>query len=126
VSVDEIERAFRGDTAAPAHARNFVVDVLGLWGRPDLIDDAMLIVSELSTNAVLHGRSEFVVQLRRNGSNVRIEVIDDSGHEPLPATAEQLATSGRGLSLIAALSQSWGFDLIADGKSVWAELSATV
>jgi two-component sensor histidine kinase len=119
-------QAFAGDTAAPAHARLFVVDVLSKWGRPDLIDDAVLVVSELATNSVLHGRSEFIVQLRRSRSNVRVEVVDDSTNAPTPTNAPQFATSGRGLSLVEAVSQQWGFDRIDHGKSVWAEFDATV
>jgi anti-sigma regulatory factor (Ser/Thr protein kinase) len=123
---DRAVQAFAGDTAAPGHARLFVVNVLTRWGRPDLIDDAVLVASELATNAVIHCRSQFLVQLRRNGSNVRIEVIDDSSREPVPTVAGQLATSGRGLSLVEAVSRDWGFDLIDPGKAVWAEFDATV
>lgn len=117
---------FAGETADPAHARLFVVDVLSRWGRPDLIDDAVLVVSELATNAVLHGHSEFAVQVRRNGGNVRLEVLDDCPRAPAPAASGQFSTSGRGLSLVAALSHHWGFDRFDRGKSVWAEFSATV
>ena len=126
VSQDWAEQAFAGVTAAPAHARMFVIDVLSKWGRSDLIDDAVLVVSELATNAVIHGRSEFSVQIRRTGSNVRLEVVDDSSHEPCPTAASQFAAGGRGLSLVAAVSREWGFDRIDDGKSVWAEFDATV
>jgi anti-sigma regulatory factor (Ser/Thr protein kinase) len=126
VSEDWAVQAFAGVTAAPAHARMFVIDVLSKWGRPDLIDDAVLVVSELATNAVIHGRSPFSVQMRRVGSNVRLEVVDDCSHEPSPAAAGQLASGGRGLSLVAAVSRDWGFDRVDDGKSVWAEFDATV
>jgi anti-sigma regulatory factor (Ser/Thr protein kinase) len=127
VSSDWAVQAFAGETAAPGQARIFVIDVLSRWGRPDLIDDAILVVSELATNAVIHGRSQFSVQLRRIGSNVRVEVLDDCGHEPSPAAAPQFATGGRGLSLVAAVSRQWGFERIDDhGKSVWAEFDATV
>jgi len=126
VSRNRAVQRFAGDTASPSHARLFVVDVLTDWGRRDLIDDAVLVVSELATNAVLHGRSEFSVQLRRTNSNVRIEVVDDCANTPTPSDAGHFATSGRGLSLVDAVSQQWGFDRIDDGKSVWAEFGATV
>ena len=126
VSRDGAAQSFPAETAAPARARLFVVDVLSHWGRPDLIDDAMLVVSELATNAVVHCQSRFSVQLQRCGSQVRVEVVDESGRAPAPGSAGQFATSGRGLSLVEAVSQDWGFERIDSGKSVWAELGATV
>ena len=92
-------------------------------GLDPICDDARLITSELSANAVLHARTNFGVTLRSDGSGyLRIEVRDHNGHMSSPAAPRQDATSGRGLLIVGALAASWGTQPDGDGKVVWAEL----
>jgi anti-sigma regulatory factor (Ser/Thr protein kinase) len=91
---------------------------------PELAEDAELVVSELTTNAALHGTPPVTVRLRV-GSGVRIEVEDAGRHLPVVLPSELDATTGRGLSLIAAVATRWGVErLSGGGKQVWAELEA--
>jgi anti-sigma regulatory factor (Ser/Thr protein kinase) len=93
---------------------------------PDLVDDALLLVSELVTNAVRHGRPD--IRLEVSVSPPGIEVAVRDGGEDLPQMSSQptpgTAESGRGLRIVDAVASAWG--VIADspppGKVVWFEL----
>jgi anti-sigma regulatory factor (Ser/Thr protein kinase) len=118
-------RHFAIDLRAPRNARRFVIATLEQWGREELVDDAALVVTELATNSVVHARSDFVVALSSAGGRVRIAVSDASPVAPiLRDTASTTGTSGRGLLLVAALTDRWGTQAIGDGKTVWAEFRA--
>ena len=117
---------FRWSGRSPAAARRFVRETLAAWGRPDLIDDAALVATELATNAVLHARSGFTIALCRGPEGtIRVAVRDASLGRPRPRRAGPLEGGGRGLRLVEALATVWGTDLLPDGKVVWAELGRT-
>jgi two-component sensor histidine kinase len=99
-----------------------VGEVLERWGRADCIDDAMLVVTELATNAVRYAASSFTVHLSRGNVTVRVAVRDDSRTAPHERLVGATATSGRGLTIVDGVSRRWGHELVADGKLVWAEL----
>lgn len=103
-------------------ARQFVRDRLSAWEATDHLDAAVLVTSELVTNAVLHARTAIQLRLIVDGSKVRIEVLDENSRLPAPAACPPDATSGRGLALISSLAATWGMDHRGDGKVVWAEL----
>lgn len=112
--------------SAVGDARRAVVSQLRAWGVLSLLDSAELVVSELVTNARLHttGPVEVAVTTIENG--VRIEVKDDAAHaEPTEGKATPEDTTGRGLTIVNALSADWGvdYDTAGGGKTVWAELS---
>jgi GAF domain-containing protein/anti-sigma regulatory factor (Ser/Thr protein kinase) len=104
-------------------ARRWVAGKLTDAGFADLVPDAELVVSELVTNALLHGAPPIAVHLDTQEDSVRVEVTDGSRHAPVPAVARHDAMTGRGLSLIAAVSRDWGIEQRSGGKAVWAELS---
>jgi len=81
-----------------------------------------LLVSEVATNALVHGAGDVRVDVRTQGGAVRIEVSDDSPEVPVPREAGPDGESGRGMALVEALSSSWGTDARADGKTVWFEV----
>jgi anti-sigma regulatory factor (Ser/Thr protein kinase) len=115
------------DPRAVRDARAWVVDALTHIGRQDLVEAARLGISELVTNAILH--AEPPIQLRLAGSKrrPRVEVHDSSLEPPMlrdmTDEARLLATVGRGLSIVAMYSQTWGAEMSAHGKVVWFEPS---
>lgn len=115
-------RSFGADISAPHLARVFVADTLHDWRCEAQLDDALLIASELATNAVIHGRADFTIQLFASGDRVRISVYDTADTAPVQVDAPALATGGRGLALVASVSSRWGCDQAAIGKTVWADL----
>jgi anti-sigma regulatory factor (Ser/Thr protein kinase) len=100
-----------------------VAGALRAWDRHDLLDDALVVISELASNAVVHARSDFVVTVTLDGGLVRLVVADVSSVAPTAAHAASTSTSGRGLALVAALTVRWGHDVHGAGKDVWAELA---
>ncbi|WP_455360849.1 ATP-binding protein [Streptomyces sp. SYSU K21746] len=98
------------------------------WGHPSLVDDAALLTSELTTNALLHGclwDRLFRVELLLTGPTLRIVVTDPKGErKPAPRTPAEGDQFGRGLLLVRALAANWGVQELTVGKAVWAELGA--
>jgi two-component sensor histidine kinase len=88
-----------------------------------MADTAGLVLSELVTNAILHARTPLVVRVRRQAGGLRLEVIDSSSAEPRRRHHSKAATTGRGLDVVEALSQSWGTEPRGEGKLVWAEIA---
>lgn len=92
--------------------------------RPELVECAELAVSELVTNALLHGEPPIQVRVRGTREHPRVEVRDGSQQAPLlPAEEDDdedvLLTFGRGLAIVARCSDAWGAEIEADGKVVW-------
>jgi hypothetical protein len=103
-----------------------VVDTCHDINRDDLIECAEFGVSELVTNAVLHGAPPIRVRVRGTWEHPRVEVIDGSTEPPiLPGTQalvgedDLLLTFGRGLNIVARCSSAWGAEIEDDGKVVW-------
>ncbi|HVF21349.1 MAG TPA: ATP-binding protein [Mycobacteriales bacterium] len=93
------------------------------WGVPeDVADDAVLVVSELATNAILHASSTVRVGLHLADEVLRVEVYDDLATRPTARDAGMDSAGGRGLHLVASLARRWGVQRLDDGKCVWAEL----
>jgi anti-sigma regulatory factor (Ser/Thr protein kinase) len=86
-------------------------------------DDALLLTSELVTNAILHGRSEVSVEVEARGEVLRISVFDENSRHPQPVEEDPDALDGRGLALVDALAQRWGVEDRRLGKVVWFELA---
>lgn len=109
---------------APARLREGLAPVLAGWGLdPDGAGDAaIMIASELVSNAVEHARTSARVTVERGPDRVRIEVRDRS---PLPLRMRRhnpYAARGRGLQVVDRLAVRWSWYADADGKTVWAEV----
>lgn len=116
-----------------ARARRWIVEACRDLGRTDLIECAELGVSELVTNAILHGESPLSIRVRGTRQHPRIEIFDASRRPPVlprePASylsmdevdEADLATSGRGLAMVAMSSIAWGASIERGGKVVWFE-----
>lgn len=107
---------------AVAIARRFVAEHCTSL-ETTLLQDAELLVSELVTNAVVHGRPSIVLQVRPDPPGIGIEVRDEGDADPLVPEEEPalVSPSGRGLRMVAALASSWGVRRSEDGpgKVVW-------
>ncbi len=111
------------DRTAPSQARRFVADTLRSWGVDRATTgDAVLLVSELVTNALLHARCAPTVELSRDGNRVRVAVRDDSPVAPRRRRYASDAATGRGIALVEHLSSDWGSERVGEGKRVWFEL----
>ncbi|MET8680527.1 SpoIIE family protein phosphatase [Streptomyces sp. NPDC004647] len=114
-----------------ATARAFVRDTLQGWGLPDIVDDAVVLTSELVTNAVVHAGTAADVLCLRTDSGIRIEVGDRYPERDLPLqnSGRQLAhpdrEGGRGLLLCGALASGWGVEYSPTHKQVWFRLDLT-
>jgi anti-sigma regulatory factor (Ser/Thr protein kinase) len=108
-------------------ARRWVGDLCTEIGRPELSECAQLGVSELVTNALLHGEPPITVRMRGTAEHPRVEVRDSSVEAPIlpsepldrPETDGLLLTFGRGLSIVARCGEAWGAEIEDDGKVVW-------
>jgi len=110
--------------AAVASVRHYVRDILVAWHLEDLIGAVALVTSELATNAITHGGSPFRTSLVRTDAGVRISVEDGSSAWPEAHEASPGDQGGRGMAIVATLSDRSGYDSTPSGKVAWAELSA--
>jgi DcmR-like sensory protein/histidine kinase-like protein len=126
VRVDERSDVFLPLPVAVRAVRRFVSRSVASWGEEQLEDDALLVATELATNALRHAESPFRLLLSRSDTVVRIAIEDVGPARPhLVPPADPHRLDGRGVSLVALLSRRWGCDIVPGGKVVWAELSRT-
>lgn len=119
-----VRRTFPGSANQIACVRKFVRLVLG---TVPVLDEAVLLASELATNAVVHTTSgnggTFAVAVRRYPSALRAEVYDaGSCQVPTLRPGDSLAEEGRGLDLIDLVADRWGHSGGQNGRSVFFEL----
>ncbi|MFJ3493343.1 ATP-binding protein [Streptomyces sp. NPDC086091] len=122
---------------AAACGRAFVRDRLARWQVEDLADDALLVASELVSNAVtavgfgdrvpraweITGRQVIGLQLRLVRADLFVEVWDGAAGLPEPCAAALDAEGGRGLLLVESVCRTWGvFRPAVGGKVVWAQI----
>jgi anti-sigma regulatory factor (Ser/Thr protein kinase) len=113
---------------APACARAHTDAVLHEWGLAHLTDDAVLLVSEMITNAcdasvIWPDKPPIALRLSADDTRLRIEVWDHSPDDPELVNADAGSEIGRGLTIIDALAARWGIQRHAYAlKAVWAEL----
>lgn len=113
-------------------ARDFTKATLAQWQLDDLISEAVLIASELVTNAIRHGgccagdSKPVELAWQRQVSRVVCMVTDCSSSPPVLGAADQDAESGRGLQVVQALATTWGWmTLGVASKAVWAALTTS-
>lgn len=115
--MSSVRRTFPCRPEAVAEARRCVRQVLD--GRDvEIVDAAELMTSELVTNCVRHAHTEFELVIQPRGQ-VRIEVTDSGPGEPRMLSPTPRDLTGRGLRIVAAMSDSWGVRETDDGKTVW-------
>ncbi|MEW2285077.1 SpoIIE family protein phosphatase [Streptomyces sp. NPDC047841] len=118
VAQDEPERI--------AEARQHLRGLLHDWTSAEQVDAAVLLVSEMVTNVLVHTDADAVllaeVMGEGPGRRLRVEVFDTGDDLPHKRRPGELASSGRGLMLIELLADGWGVDPRGEGKSIWFEL----
>lgn len=109
-----------------AAARRQIRDVLHDWADPEQVDSAVLMVSEMVTNVLMHtdGDALLVAEIsgERGSRRIRVDVADSSDELPHRRSPGELASSGRGLVLMELLAGAWGVEPRGDGKSTWFEI----
>ena len=114
---------------AAARARAAVSDWLGHDQDSDLVEIALLLVSELVTNGLQHGRSPFGPPLelrgRQSETTYRVELWNSGTHGTVARVSPRVggAEGGFGLAFVARLSDDWGVERDANGTTVWFELT---
>ena len=89
-------------------------------------DDAVLVVSELVTNAIVHAGAGCTIDARHGDGRLRVEVRDRSPRAPVIRLSRPWEVGGRGLHVVAAVAEAWGWEPTVDGKCVWAVVPAAV
>lgn len=114
------------DHAAPwAGRRHLVVVCHALDTAPRVVEIALVLLSELVTNAVLHGRSNPRLAVgAATGGGLYVGVGDDDTRHPVVPDHDAQSLGGRGLHLVRALATRWGVRPDPPGKIVWFELDA--
>jgi anti-sigma regulatory factor (Ser/Thr protein kinase) len=88
-----------------------------------IVDDLLLLVSELVTNAVVHAGSPAVVRLDADVERIKVAVADqDADRAPTVVDPDEQSSSGRGVLLVDRLAARWGVEPQCEGKVVWFEL----
>ncbi|MGP4010767.1 SpoIIE family protein phosphatase [Streptomyces sp. 4N124] len=109
-----------------ATARQQLRELLHDWASPDQVDSAVLLLSEMLTNVLVHTDADALLLAQVTGEagirRLHVEVTDTSDDLPHKRRPGELASSGRGLMLIELLANAWGVDPRGEGKSIWFEL----
>jgi|GEM_PF-1367615 anti-sigma regulatory factor (Ser/Thr protein kinase) len=133
---DRVRRlTLSGESGVVPMARDFTRRALRDWGwlpaasadRRAAAEDVLLVVSELVTNACLHGGGPEELRLRRGARTLRLEVVDSGGGDPAPRSPHRAGRpGGHGMFIVQRLCLDWGVSRDGDrpGKTVWADLAA--
>jgi anti-sigma regulatory factor (Ser/Thr protein kinase) len=106
-----------------APARHLVRDILQRWHAEAVLEDALLVFSELITNAVRYDGPLVDVHLCLDHDVLRCCVDDGTEADSIPAVAaDPGAERGRGLQIVEALARTWGVEPLPSGKRVWFEM----
>jgi anti-sigma regulatory factor (Ser/Thr protein kinase) len=121
--VDELSTVFPSVAPSASSARRFVAAALRRWGcTHDFIELVLLLTSELVTNAYRHAGTETRVSVRLDGDCARVEVRDIGRGEPELRPLDTDRVDGRGLQIVDALADRWGYRSNSGGTAVWFEL----
>jgi signal transduction histidine kinase/DNA-binding response OmpR family regulator/anti-sigma regulatory factor (Ser/Thr protein kinase) len=104
--------------------RAFVRERLEAWKVPaPTVDDAILVASELVTNAIIHGLPPVELRVRRTDARLVLEVIDGASYLPRRLRPSPEDEHGRGLQIVSHLAERWGIRPVPGGKTLWCELA---
>ena len=116
-----IQRLLPPISTAVSVARQIAIRTLVDWELSHLIENSMIITSELAANAVLHAESSFRLVLSHDATCLRIAIEDAvSCRLAVPRGSNEPIRSG--LGFVEAIASDWGCEVTPDGKTIWAEL----
>ncbi|MYY04824.1 MULTISPECIES: SpoIIE family protein phosphatase [unclassified Streptomyces] len=108
-------------------ARQQLRELLHDWADPDQVDAAVLLLSEMATNVLVHTDGDALMVAQAGGVPgercLRVDMSDGSDELPHKRSPGEMASSGRGLVLMEMLAHRWGVDPRGAGKSIWFELN---
>jgi PAS domain S-box-containing protein len=122
---DAFERRLPPRPSSVAEARQLVRALLADAHRDDMVETAVLLVSEIVTNALLHAGTAIDVSASMGDTGLRVEVGDGSLHLPMRRNYAATSGTGRGLRLLEEMVDEWGVSRRRHGKTVWFRLSGT-
>ncbi len=117
--LDTVAADLPGTPSSVPEGRRFLLRTLRAWGLTALADTALLLSSELMTNAVRHARGPLTLRVWYSARELGVEVVDGSTPRPRARLADTAEENGRGLMLVEALADAWGTRPGAVGKTVW-------
>lgn len=119
------EKSFDRAPASVRAARQFLTAQLAEWGEESLLWPGQQALSELASNAVLHGDgAQFTVRVGvLTGGRLRLEVVDANPILPRRRHYGPESATGRGMALVTELCREWGAEPVTDGKVVWCEIA---
>jgi anti-sigma regulatory factor (Ser/Thr protein kinase) len=123
-----VDAHLQADPRSAGVARRLIADACDDWDLAELKDAAVLVVSELVSNAVRYAGTDFDLTASLRGRYLHLAVRDGNPEPPLmpswaAAGGPALTTRGRGLHLVDSSATAWGTTVAVDGKIVWATLS---
>lgn len=112
------------DSSAPRLGRDVARRAIVAAELPvDVQRAVLLVVSELVTNGVQHGRAPMSLVVLVADGMVHVAVSDGSASRPQPRQAPESAFRGRGLAIVAEAASAWGIEQRGSGKTVWADIA---
>ena len=118
------QRTYASSPTVPTQVRHFLIEELGdAFAGTELVDDAVLVVSELATNAFNAGSTRTIVDVALHRNHIQLAVTDDAPGHPAIQNPSATSTHGRGLQLVSVIATRWGTDTLPHGKTVWAQLT---
>jgi len=121
-----ITELLRPVPGTPRRARDIVTEACLRWKLPHLVTPAVLVTSELITNAVEHAHTDMALQVRLRPRYLYVAVYDGGHAEPVRRDGSDMeAPGGRGLQLVQSVSARWGYLRRTDGKVVWASVATS-
>ena len=126
VATPRQELLLPASTISPAAAREWARHTGCREHAVDLLDDALLLITELVTNALLHGAPPILLAIECDDASLHVRVRDGSPVLPGHRETELESENGRGMTLVELLTSTWGVAPVTDqhgvGKEVWFEL----
>jgi anti-sigma regulatory factor (Ser/Thr protein kinase) len=118
--VDHIMAVLPRERRSVVDARDWLREFLAVRVSNALIDDALLVLSELATNALRHGLGEVVVRAGVDEGAVQLSVTDWGTELPALQPVDPSRVGGLGLRIVDEVSTAWGVAPFPGGKTVWA------
>ncbi len=126
VATPRQELVLPASSVSPAAARDWARRTGCQEHAVELLDDALLLITELVTNSINHGGPPILLAIECDDTSLHVRVRDGSPAQPIRREAEPESEGGRGMTLVELLTSTWGVAPVADdhgvGKEVWFEL----